>query len=89
MNKYNGKPMSHWEAEAKSLVMDVLIKAAIMHQPRPDSPVSIISELASKQLYAIATGIDPRMAQETRDKLYVQSGAIAKTIADLVWDGDL
>ena len=72
MVTYNGKPMSHWEAEAKLLVMDLLIKAATTHEPRSGGPRSIIGELASKQLYAIAQGIDPRMAQETRDRLCSQ-----------------
>jgi len=84
--KYNGRPMAHWEAEAKSLVMDLLIKAAITHEPRMEGPHSIIGELASKQLYALATAIDPRRAREIRDNLYKQRGDIGSYVVDMLAD---
>jgi hypothetical protein len=82
--KFNGKPMSHWEAEAKSLVMDLLIKAVITYEPRLGAPHSIIHELASKQLLAIATGIDPRMARETREGLCRLAGGMNAVLADML-----
>jgi hypothetical protein len=67
--KLNGKPLSHWEAEAKKLVIDILVRAGTQYAPRPDRPVSLIHELASKQLLSLATGVDPRGAREASEEL--------------------
>jgi len=37
--KVNGKPMSHWEREAKRVVLDTLVRAAVnfgWHTERPE-----------------------------------------------------
>lgn len=67
--KFCGKPMAHWEAEAKKLVLDILVRAGAQYAPRPGHPVSIIHELASKQLLSLATGVDPRGAREASEEL--------------------
>lgn len=66
---YNGKPLSYWETEARALVVDILVRAGTQHAPTPGGPRSIISEIASQQLLALATGVDPRLATEAAETL--------------------
>jgi len=85
--KYLGKPRSHWETEARCLVIEILLKAGLAHQPRAGSPSSIISRLASEQLLALATGVDPRMAREALERLSSQSQALQEAVAGILGTG--
>jgi hypothetical protein len=82
--KFNGKPMSHWEAEAKKLVIDILVRAGTQYAPRSNRPVSIIHELASKQLLSLATGVDPRAAREASEELARLGEGMQRVLLEMV-----
>ena len=60
-----GKPMSHWEAQARSLVVDTLVRNWSMYESRPGRNVSVIHEIAAKQFLGLAQGISERDCQES------------------------
>lgn len=62
----NGKPMSHWEREAKRMVLDSLVRAAVYFgwgSERPDIQ-SIIHKIAADRLMELANAEDPNLVKE-------------------------
>lgn len=57
---HNGKPMSHWRAEAAKLVMDALVRAAFNLDVRAKA-----AELARERLVHLAQALDPVLYEET------------------------
>lgn len=57
--KYLGKPMSHWEHEAKKLIVEVLLRASALDTR------SIIGEIAHNRLVELAKSEDPDIYNET------------------------
>jgi hypothetical protein len=51
--------MSHWEHEAKDLVVRVLVRGAL-----DCDKLSIIGRLAEPQLWALANSVDPELVKE-------------------------
>jgi ribosomal protein L11 len=63
--RINGQPMSHWKREAKKVVLDSLVRAAINFgwgRQRPEQ--SIIHKIAADRLMELANGEDPGLVKE-------------------------
>ncbi len=60
---YNGKPMSHWQAEADKLVADILIRG-LNHC----DPLSIIGRLARPQIEKFMNQMDKSVIDSVMDE---------------------
>ena len=57
--RFNGKPFSHWEAQADELVIEQLVRAANLGEHQ-----SLIGYLASKRLMEIAREENPTLVEK-------------------------
>lgn len=57
--RFNGKPMSHWEAEAKRFVVESLVRCAANTDER-----SIIGEIAAKRFMELARAESPELVEQ-------------------------
>lgn len=65
MKKINGKPMSHWEAMGKRLVVDAMVRAAINWGWSGDpTRQSIPQQIAANRLMELANAEDPVLVDE-------------------------
>lgn len=65
MKKINGKPMSHWEAMGKRLVVDAMVRAAIGWGWGEDpAKQSIPQKIAADRLMELANAEDPELVGE-------------------------
>lgn len=83
-----GKPMSHWEAEARKLVVDTLVRKGLGYRTN-DPAMNIVHDLASKQFLALADGISPRDAADSRQMLNQLTTGLGHVIATFTKSGKL
>lgn len=76
--RYLGKPMSHWEHEAKKLVVEILVRGYINLDTR-----SIIGELASKRLMELANAENPETVKEVLETRARFAAGMAAIINDI------
>ena len=79
--KLLGKPISHWETEARKLVVDILVRHGRTYAPGEGRNVSVIHEIASRQLLALAAAIGEREASEAHETLDRLSAGLASVVA--------
>lgn len=66
MKRINGKPMSHWEREARRVVLDTLVRGATYlgwGGGRPELQ-SIVHKIAADRLMELANAEDPELVGE-------------------------
>jgi hypothetical protein len=60
--RFNGKPFSHWQAQADELVVDSILRAALQYTEQ-EQP-SIIAHLAGQRLLEIAQAESPTLFEK-------------------------
>lgn len=72
-----GKPMSHWEAMAKEMVVDVLLRASLRYDHR-----SIPGKIASDRLWELANAESPEIVQKLLDERSRCQEGMAQILAE-------
>jgi hypothetical protein len=75
-----GKPLLHWETEARKLIIDILVRHGRMYAPDEGRNVSVIHKIASCQLLAMAVAMGDREAAEANETLGRLSAGMANAV---------